>query len=281
MIIGPNDLLRGYIEVSSLPTVFTRINQAVNNPRSSMTEIGAIISEDAGLTSRLLMIVNSAFFNFPQRIASIPKAISIVGTQQLRDLALATSIIKLFKGIPDDLVNMERFWSHSIGVGIAARTLAAFRREMNVERFFVAGILHDIGRLLMLIKIPDLMREAMVHAKEAGMPLFTAEAQRIGFDHAAVGQALVTQWKLPHYLEEVVGFHHKPQNATQFPTEVALIHIADVIAHAMELGNSGERFVPPANNDVWEQLALPTSVLAPAYEQIDRQFGDATKFILS
>lgn len=281
MITGPHDVLRGYVEVSSLPTIFTRINEAVNNPRSSMNTIGAIIAEDAGLTSRLLMVVNSAFFNFPQRIDSIPKAISIVGTQQLRDLALATSIIKLFKGIPDDLVNMEKFWAHSIGVGIAARTLAAFRREMNVERFFLAGILHDIGRLLMLTKIPDLAREAIMQARQEGALLYAAEAQRIGFDHAAVGNALVTQWKLPHYLEEVVGYHHKPQSATRFPTEVAIIHVADIMAHAMALGSSGEHFVPPINNDAWEKLALPTSVLAPAFEQIDRQFVDATKFILS
>jgi HD-like signal output (HDOD) protein len=280
MITGPNDLLRGYVEVSSLPTIFTRINEAVNNPRSSMNEIGRIISEDAGLTARLLMVVNSAFFNFPQRIDSIAKAVSIVGTQQLRDLALATSIIKLFKGIPEDLVNMENFWKHSIGVGIAARTIATFRREMNIERFFVAGILHDVGRLLMFAKIPDLSRESISHAHKNGMLLFVAEAERIGFDHSAVGRALVSNWKLPHHLEEIIAFHHKPEASTRFPIETAIVHVADIIAHAMELGTSGEKFVPPLNTAAWDKLALPISVLAPAYEQIERQYNDAAKLIL-
>jgi HD-like signal output (HDOD) protein len=280
MITSPNDLLKGYVEVSSLPTIFTRINEAVNNPRSSMTDIARIISEDAGLTARLLMVVNSAFFNFPQRIDSITKAVSIVGTQQLRDLALATSIIKLFKGIPDDLVNMEKFWRHSVGVGIAARTLAAFRREMNIERFFVAGILHDVGRLLMFAKIPDLSRESLRFALDNNVLLYAAETERIGFDHAAVGRALVLGWKLPHYLEEVIAFHHKPEAAARFPIEVAIVHVADIIAHAMELGTSGERLVPPLNASAWEKLALPMSVLAPAYEQIDRQFNDAVKLIV-
>lgn len=280
MISSPNDLFKGYVEVASLPTVFTRINEAVNNPRASMNEIGKIISEDAGLTARLLMVVNSAFFSFPQRVESITKAIGIVGTQQLRDLALATSIMKLFKGIPSDLVDLERFWRHSVGVGIAARNLATFRREPNVERFFVAGILHDIGRLVMYMKIPDLSREALMRSKNEGELLYLAEAEVIGFDHASVGRLLMQIWKLPVYQEEVIGYHHKPNLATRFPVETAIVHIADIIAHSMGLGSSGERFVPPMQDDAWERLGLPVSVLAPTFEQVDRQFNEVIKTIL-
>ncbi|MBX2989638.1 MAG: HDOD domain-containing protein [Bacteroidetes bacterium] len=280
MINSPSDLLKGYVELSSLPTVFMRINEAVNNPRSSMNDIGKIISEDAGLTARLLMVVNSAFFNFPQRIESITKAIGIVGTQQLRDLALATSIIKLFKGIPSDLVDMEKFWKHSVAVGIAARTLATLRREANIERFFVAGILHDIGRLVMYVKIPDLSREALLRARKNNELLYVTETEVIGFDHAAVGRALMQIWKLSSYQEEVVGFHHNPGLATRFPVETAIVHVADILAHGMGFGSSGEHYVPPMNAEVWERLALQVSVLAPACEQIDRQFDDAVKIIL-
>lgn len=280
MISSPTDLLKGYVEVSSLPTVFARINEAVNNPRSSLNEIAKIISEDAGLTARLLMVVNSAFFNFPQRIESIAKAIGIVGTQQLRDLALATSIVKMFKGIPADLVDMEKFWKHCIGVGIAARTLASYRREPNVERYFVAGILHDIGRLVMYMKIPDASREAIERARNNDEPLHVAESEQIGFDHAAVGRALMQAWKLPFYQEEVVAFHHKPHLATRFPVETAIVHVADIVTHSMQLGGSGESFVPPLNPEAWERLALPVSVLAPTFEQVDRQFADAVKMIV-
>jgi HD-like signal output (HDOD) protein len=280
MLHSPNDLLKGYIEVASLPTVFTRINEAVNNPRASINQIGSIISEDAGLSSRLLMVVNSAFFNFPQRIESITKAIGIVGTQQLRDLALATSIIKLFKGIPRDLVDMEAFWKHCVAVGIAARTLATFRRETNVERFFVAGILHDIGRLVMYLKIPDLSRESLLRAKNNNELLHVAESEQIGFDHAAVGRVLMQAWKLPAYQEEVVAFHHKPHLATRFPVETAIVHVADIIAHSMHLGTSGEQFVPPLREEAWDRLGLPVSILAPMFEQVDRQFSDAVQHIM-
>lgn len=280
MISSPTDLLKGYVEVSSLPTVFARINEAVNNPRSSLNEIAKIISEDAGLTARLLMVVNSAFFNFPQRIESISKAIGIVGTQQLRDIALATSIVKMFKGIPPDLVDMEKFWKHCIGVGIVARTLASYRREPNVERYFVAGILHDIGRLVMYMKIPDASREAIERARNNNELLYVAESEQIGFDHAAVGRALMQAWKLPFYQEEVVAFHHKPHLATRFPIETAIVHVADIVAHSMRLGGSGESFVPPLNQEAWERLALPVSVLGSTFEQVDRQFTDAVKMIV-
>ncbi len=280
MITGPQDLLKGYVEVASLPTIFARVNEAVNNPRSSMQDIARIIGEDAGLTARLLMVVNSAFFSFPQRIDSIMQAIAIVGTQQLRDLALATSVIKIFKGIPEDLVNMERFWKHSIGVGIAARALAAMRRETNVERLFVSGILHDIGRLVMYMKIPDLSRTVLLRARENNELLHVAESHCLGFDHAAVGRALMQMWRLPVHQEEVVAFHHRPELATRFPMETAIVHVADIIAHSMGLGSSGEQSVPTLNPNAWERLGLSVSILAPTLEQIDRQFADAVKLIL-
>ena len=133
--------MKGTLEIPSLPMIFTRIDEAVNNPRSSLADIGRIISEDSSLTARLLKIVNSAFYSFPSKIETISRAVTVVGTQQLRDLALATSVMKLFQGIPPDLINMEAFWKHSIACGVAARVLAAHKREANIERFFVAGIL--------------------------------------------------------------------------------------------------------------------------------------------
>ena len=99
--------MKGALEIPSLPMIFTRIDEAVNNPRSSLADIGRIISEDSSLTARLLKIVNSAFYSFPSKIETISRAITVVGTQQLRDLALATSVMKLFQGISPDLINME------------------------------------------------------------------------------------------------------------------------------------------------------------------------------
>ncbi|PYV36816.1 MAG: phosphohydrolase [Acidobacteria bacterium] len=279
MIRNPRDLLNGTVEVSALPMIFTRINDAVNDPRSSIADIGRIISEDSSLSARLLRIVNSVLYSFPSKIETITRAVTIVGTQQLRDVALATSVMKMFAEMSEDLLNMEAFWHHSIGCGITARILASYRREPNVERFLVAGMLHDIGRLLIHTKMADQARAALLRCESSGELLYKVEVDEFGFDHAAVGGALLQLWKLPASLEEVVTCHHNPRRAQRYAVETAVIHVADVIAHAMRLGNSGERFVPPLDSRAWERIGIPLSYLSETMDQVDRQINDAIKMI--
>lgn len=276
----PRDLLRGYVEVSSLPLIHLRLEEAINNPKKSMSDIAKIIRDDPGLTARLLRIVNSAFYSFPSRVETISQAVTIVGTQQLSALALATSVMKMFKGLPEDLVSMDSFWRHSIACGLAARQLGTVRREANAERFFVAGMLHDIGRLVMFTKLTEPSREILMIAKQEQRLLYEIERERLGFTHAVVGGVLLQTWKLPTSLEETVMYHHNPTAATRFPIETAIIHVADVIVHAMDLGSSGERFVPPLEPEAWERLNLTPSALASVEEQIDRQYQDALHTML-
>lgn len=280
MEANPRELLRGYVEVSSLPTIHLRLEEAVNDPKKSMADIARIIRDDPGLTARLLRIVNSAFYNFPSRVETITHAVTIVGTQQLGALALATSVLNMFKGIPASFVNMDSFWRHCVGCGVAARVIATYRREGNPERFFVAGMLHDIGRLVMFTKTSDRAREALLAAKESDRMLFESELDIMGFTHAVVGGILLQAWRLPASLEEVVMFHHNPGAATRFPVETAIIHLADIITHTMCLGNSGERFVPPLDPQAWESLNIPVSALPAIEEQTDRLYHDALLSVL-
>jgi HD-like signal output (HDOD) protein len=280
MIAQAQALIEDVTDVPSLPEIFIRVNEAVNNPRSSLEDVGKVISEDTGLTARLLKIVNSAFYGFPSQIDTISRAVTIVGTQQLRDLALATSVIRLFRGIPHDLLDMESFWRHSVACGIAARILATYRREANVERFFVAGILHDIGRLIICLKRGDHIREVLPRVREGNHTLRQLEMEVLGYDHASVGGALIQAWKLPASLEEVILCHHSPLESSRYPVEAAVIHAADIITHALQLGNSGEYFVPQLEAKAWDRLALPISILAPTIDQVDRQCQDAVQMIL-
>ena len=149
MYTSPRDLLDGTEKLSSVSLVHERLNEAIFSKQATVDQISSIIMQDPGLTARLLRIVNSAYFGFPRKIDTISRAVMIVGTQQLHDLTLATSIVTLFRRIPEQFVSMESFWKHSVACGLAARVLAGLNRESNVERFFVAGILHDVGRLIM------------------------------------------------------------------------------------------------------------------------------------
>ncbi len=267
--------------VASLPMIFVRINEAVNSPRSSMGEIARVISEDAGLSARLLRLANSAFYSFPSKIETITHALTIIGTRQMRDLALATSVMTVFKNIPKELLDMESFWRHSIACGVTARVLATHRRESNIERYFVAGVLHDIGRLMLCQNMPEMVEQALVRCRESSELLIDVEEDLIGIDHATLGGALLRQWKLPSSLEEMVTYHHRPMTAARFPNGVALMHLADVVTHVAQLGNSGERFIPPLNHDAWTRLGLATSSLSLVMDQVEQQYDSAVQIILN
>ncbi|HUH66416.1 MAG TPA: HDOD domain-containing protein [Syntrophales bacterium] len=274
----PEDFLKGLVQLSSLPVVYTKINEAVNNPQSSTKDICDIISDDPGLTSRLLRLVNSAFYGFPSRVETVSRALFIVGTRQIRDLALATSIMNVFQGIPEKLVSMESFWKHSVACGLAAKTLATYRRcEMNVERFFAAGIIHDVGRLVIYKKAPDTAQAMILRCQDRGELLYDVEKEMLGFNHAELGRKLMQFWNLPPSLEEVVACHHMPQEARRYPIEASVVHIADILVHAIQLGNSGEHFVPRIDEKAWQMIGIPMSTLSPTLDQLEREASDVVK----
>lgn len=281
MVRSPQDLLKGHIQVPSLPRICVRLNEAVDNPRTSTLEIAELISNDAALTARLLKLVNSSFYGFPSKIATPSQAVMIIGTAHLCDLAFTTSITRLFKSIPEDLVSMESFWRHSVACGLAARVLAAYRREVSVERFFVAGILHDIGRLVVYQQVPALARDALTRAASESELLYRMERKVIGFDHAVMGAVLLRAWGLPSSLEESVAYHHNPTQALRFPVDAAVVHVADAIALAMELGSSGERFVPELDPEAWEILELRPSILSDVLTEVEEQFEDVSRAFLA
>jgi HD-like signal output (HDOD) protein len=276
----PRTLLQSYVEISSLPMIYNRISEVANDPRASMSSIGKVIAEDPGLTVRLLRLVNSAFYSFPSEIETITQALVIIGTQQLCDLALGTSVTTLFNGIPEDLVDMKSFWRHSVACGIAAKTIATYRREPNIERFFVMGMIHDIGRLVIYRKISDCGREVLLRCKSTGALMHLVEKELIGFDHAALGKELLESWKLPPSIVEAVAYHHVPSGARGYPTEAAVVHVADVIANATQSGSSGECFVPPLADEAWKSLGLSTSILSPALDHLERHVNDMVRTIL-
>lgn len=273
---NPEALIQGVSEVPSLPMFYSKLDEAINHPRSSITDIAKIISEDQGLAARILKLANSPLFGYFSKIDTITQAVTIIGVQQVRDLSLAISVMGIFNGIPEDLITMETFWKHSIGCGLTARVLATSQRDPNLERFFVAGILHDIGRLVMFLRIPDLCREMLEISQKEQISLFEAERQRLGFDHAAVGGALLRMWKIPARVVEPVEFHHSCNFAGQYPRETAMLHCADMITHAMELGFSGDEIAPRLDQAAWERLSISPFQIPTLIKQIDSQFDDIT-----
>ena len=144
MNVSAEGIVRKSFDIYSLPTIYEKLDREINDPLSNLEDMANILLDDSGLSARILKLTNSAMYNFHSKDDTITRAITIIGTTQLRDLALATSVVSLFKGIDSSILDMEDFWKHSIAVGIAARVIATYRSEPNVERFYLMGLLHDV-----------------------------------------------------------------------------------------------------------------------------------------
>lgn len=266
--------------VYSLPFFYERLNEAISHPRSSIMDISKIITEDQGLTARILRLANSPMFGYYSKVDSITKAVTIIGTQQLRDLALASSVMGVFRDIPEEIINMTHFWQHSIACGIVARCLAVSLRENNVERYFVAGILHDIGQLIMCTGVPAIARELMVTSRTRHEPYVLTERAELGFDHGELGGALLTNWKIPQNIGEPVAYHHEPHLSPSYPLEAAIVHVADIICQALQFGATGEWCVSRLEETAWERLGMPVSMLATILKQAEPQIEETFSILM-
>lgn len=260
---------RGSVKLASPPKVFTRLMSALDDPWVGPQQLANVLSEDQALTARLLVIVNSAFYALPWRVDSISEAVRVIGTAQIRDLAIGTSILRTFEGVEMDHITVDSLRRHSLGVGVLARAIAAHAGEANTERFFIAGLIHDIGRLVLAEQSGADLGHAIAEAEASGRDLRAVELEHLGCTHVQVGGALLDGWNFPRALREVVRFHHQPQRAQGFPVEAAAVHVADATAHALEWGRSGQAAVPDL--DPWA-----SGVLGLSPESIRKVIDDAT-----
>lgn len=227
-------------DLVTLPDVAMRIARLVDDPAASANDIGREISKDAALTARLLRIANSAAYGQHGKIATVSRAITVLGVRQVRDLTVGITAIRAFDGVSNNLVTMEVFWRHSVLCAVAAAQIAGRRGAGRTESPFVAGLLHDIGQLVLLSKVPDAEREALLMLADAedDLGLYLCERTVLGFDHGAVGAALARNWSLPQSISECIEFHHQPELAKTHPVEVATVHIANSVAILAEIGSA-------------------------------------------
>ncbi|MDH5232254.1 MAG: HDOD domain-containing protein [Gammaproteobacteria bacterium] len=225
----PKQLVSEVANLVALPDICLKIGEMAEDPLCSAIEMAQTISQDPALTAKLLKIANSPFYGFPSRVETISRAISIVGTRELKELVIAASVIAMFTEMPhEDVLDIERFWHHSIMTGLISRHLGSKIKTpvLHKERLFVAGLLHDVGRLVMAMKIPELVRVMLERSAKGKEPLNEIERLVFNMDHGEVGEELMKLWNLPNSLSEVARFHHQPELADDYVLETAIIHIA-------------------------------------------------------
>jgi HD-like signal output (HDOD) protein len=274
-------------DVSSLvspPDVCIRVFELVESNRATARELGEIISCDPSLTARLLRLVNSSFYQFSRRIDTVSRAIAVIGISELYNLVIAVSAVKSFSRLPGFVVNIDTFWRHSISCGIIARMLARRCGVLHTERLFVAGLLHDIGSLLIYNRAPETARNLILAARGNEAILHRTEHQALGFGHAELGGLLLDQWRLPVPLQAAVRHHHDPAAAgAHGRMEAAIVHIADALANHREQGAfsaepSADVFV---DESAWETtgLRLTPALLEGLAEESREQYRDTVNIL--
>ncbi len=278
-------LLRDEPQLVSPPEVYLRISEVLGNPASTVEDAAESIKHDPSLAAKLLRLVNSSYYartmramrgRFPSKVDSLPRAVAVVGTRQLATLALGVSVLPLFQDIPQKWVNMRLFWEHSVGCAAAARAIAGATGLVNAETAFVAGLLHDIGRIIAFKQAPAHMAAAMRRAEAEACPLHLAEREVLGFDHAALGGHLLQKWQFPANLEKMVRYHHDLDDPFIID-EPAVIHLADVVATAMGWGGSGNRRLPPADPAAWAALGLTGESLAGLVPDMEERLAETMR----
>jgi HD-like signal output (HDOD) protein len=273
-------ILTGDVELVSLPGVYNRIVEVMNHPDSSSQMLAEVISKDASLSLRLLTLVNSPMYGFSGKIDSVTRAVSLLGTNELTTLAIGVSVVSKFKDIPSDLLDMDAFWRHSIRCGLYARILAQHLKLPGEEGYFTGGLLHDIGRLVLLSRAAHPYKRAVAKARQNHLPMFRAEQETLQTDHSIVGKLLAMRWRLPPQLTRMIGGHHTP-SGNDYAIESSLMHIADVMAHACGHEVNLVNEIPPLQMKAWEATGLTEDSIAQAIRQVDMEFKDVVKIFFS
>jgi len=252
---SPETIVEHETGLASFPDIFFRIKEVLEDEAASADRIAKVVSTDVGLSAKLLKLVNSPLYGFPQTIDSVSRAVTLVGGKELSTLALGISAINYFKDIPPELVDMRSFWRHSITCGIFASMLAATQSGLSPERFFIGGLLHDVGRLILFKKLPYASTEAMLFARENCLPLVEAEQTVMGFCHTDISTPLLEAWKFPESLAVMINHHHTPMEFPN-PLEPAIVHVADNLTNAVEIAQGGMYVMPGLDEQAWELLGI-------------------------
>ncbi len=275
------DIITSISTIPTLPTVLAKITSLLRNPKTSAEEVGRAITQDQSLASKVLKLVNSAFYGFPGKISTITHAVVILGFSTIKNIVLTASIFEVFKKSPERTTgfDMEKFWLHSIACGVAAQTIAKHLGNKDREECFISGLIHDIGKIIMCQYLPDEFNRVVLNVRKNNMLMYESEKQLFNMTHQEVGGLIANNWNLPVNLQYAVRSHHSPQTNQNHYTITAIVHCADILVRALDLGNGGDDKIPLMADHVWQTLNLNEKKLVPLFEDICEEVEKATIFM--
>lgn len=264
--------------IPTLSAVVAEMTEAIRDPRVDASRVGQIISRDQALSAKTLRLVNSAFYGFPRKINNITRAIIVMGFNKVRNLALTASVLDGFKSRDRDF-DYSGLWKHSLGTAIAAEVLARNLKSSETEDAFVTGLLHDIGKLVMALHAKEAFARIRDHVAKNDVLMLNAEMELYEIDHGLVGAWLADEWKFPPKLTRAIRLHHNPDAAREYQEIIYITHVSDILCRALEIGNGGDKRIPPMSKTAWTALRLDDSIIDNCMGQIFEGLDKAKDFL--
>ncbi|MDF0650957.1 MAG: HDOD domain-containing protein [Nitrospira sp.] len=240
-----SELVQSCTTVFTLPEVYFRVRDVVDDPNSTMDDLVDVLKLDPAISARLLRIVNSPLYRFPKQIDTISRAVNIVGMQAINDLVTATTVGRTFSGMPVQLMDVSMFWRKSVLCALLAGRIAKSCGIEDSERFFIEGLLRDIGHLVLYQTIPQRAHSALIEAGYLETSLAEVEQSNIGCDFAEVGAELIRSWGMPVQIEQAIRCQLSPNDAGEFILHASIVHLAGVVADYEQLDPNRRPTTPP------------------------------------
>lgn len=270
-------LVNKTMELPTIPEVLVKLNDVIASEDSSADDVAKVISVDPAVSTNILRIVNSAYYGLQVRVSSIGLAVSIMGFSMTKKVALKAAVFSVFGRNKKELTNFSpiEFWKHSIFTGVAARALGVESSRFattHAEDLYICGLLHDIGKLIMLERSPEQYEQVLVEAARTGRSEIDVENEIYGFNHADVGSVLGVKWFLPEDLTIAIRYHHAPDKDPFHRSLSSLIHLADHLAWANAHPSTRGTVAPELHHEVYDQIGLDPQQVEDLLPQIREDF---------
>ncbi len=266
--------LRDVKNLPTLPGVVIKLSKMAEDPETTTEQMGKVISKDHILAAKLLKLVNSAFYGFPQRISSLSSAIILLGFNVIKSLIISASIFELMED------NDVELWEHSLGCAVVCSVLAKRMEISDPEEISTAGLIHDIGKVAIKMELPEEYQNIQNLVEEQQMPMREAEMEILGLNHAEVGGWLAKTWNLPGKLVEPVALHHDPNKAKLEKEATAIVHFADILIRGMGYGHGSDVWVPALRNKAWKLLDLAPADMDEILDEVEEKLWEVKGFSL-
>ncbi len=272
--------IRNIKNLPTLPIIVGRILEVADDTGASANELAEIVSKDMSVSAKVLNLANSAFYGFSRRITTIPQAVVVLGFDTVRSLALSVSVFETLKASEEGVsFDREAFWIHSIGCGSGAKLIAKGLGYKDTGTFFVAGLLHDLGKVILDTYFNELYQEVVEEMVEEERSALDAETDILDIDHAEVGGWLAARWKFPEVLVSPIAYHHNPIAAEeQYLKECLIVHLADTLIKRAKIGLCYETEISEPHDMVHSHLKLSSQDISGLEEAIHSERDQINEF---